>query len=73
MVRRDNPCFGCESRSATCRLDCVLWLEYVDKRNKDYERETKLKNAERDYNNYVTERIERVRRLKHGRDEKHRR
>lgn len=59
MVRRDNPCFGCEERELLCSVDCTAWATYVKKRDADYN--DVRRRAESDYVGHVIDRIERCR------------
>ena len=59
MKARRNPCYYCENRTATCRLECPEWAEYVKERDADYEKAAHDK--ERMYGEYqqrVHDRIE---------------
>lgn len=59
MKARRNPCYYCENRTVTCRLECPKWSEYVKERDADYSRT--VTDKDRMYGEYqqrVHDRIE---------------
>lgn len=59
MKNRQNPCYYCESRTATCRLECPEWAEYVNERDADYEKQKADKDRMYgEYQQRVHDRIE---------------
>lgn len=48
---KTNPCYRCETRSATCRIDCQAWAEYVKERDEQYKK--KLNDVEHIHSDYV--------------------
>lgn len=66
MKVRNHPCAkDCPRRTATCRINCPDWAEYVVNRNADYEQDRKSKDAMyARYQNAVHERVEKRTRKK---------
>jgi hypothetical protein len=64
MERRTNPCYHCENRSTTCRIECKLWAEYVKERDAAYEQAAKIREIETGYADYRANLHERIERRK---------
>lgn len=60
MQYRINPCYRCEHRTVTCRLECSDWKAYCEERDKKYVEDQKQRDAEQGYIGYVGDVIQKI-------------
>lgn len=63
-ARINNPCYHCDHRSTTCRLECPEWAEYVKERDAMYAKAEKIRKANYDFASYRANLHERIERRK---------